>query len=113
MVTFVLAATIFAVLAADVPLPVEMSALVMVGLILRVYIIRENSAQRDHAARLAALEAEVSEQRHLKHLVINKLTTVIGTLALVQAEADRCTCGAVTSVLPLINKVLNKEGDPS
>lgn len=114
MVTLVLAVTVIAAASSGVPFPIEMTALVMVGLILRVYIVRENKSREEHAKRLKALEEEVDEQRHLKHLVINQLAGITGTLSLVQAAASRCTCGAVAPVLPLIENLLAKEaGDAS
>lgn len=112
MLTFTLAASIAAIFAADVPLPVELTALAMVGLILRVYLGRESKAQADRDSRLKALEDEADEQRHMKHLVLNQLAGLTGTLALVRAAAERCTCGAIAPVLPLIERLLDKETEP-
>lgn len=109
MPSFVLASTIAALYAADVPLPIEMTALVMVGLILRVYLGRESKQQSELAKRLDAIEAEADEQRHIKHMVLNRLAGITGTLALVKAAAERCTCGATAPVLPLIERLLARE----
>lgn len=112
MPTFVLGSTIAVLSAVEVPLPVEMTALVMVGLILRVYIARENRLNEQRDERLSKLEAARDEQRHLKHMVINQLAGVSGTLHTARQAALRCTCGAMVQVIPLIDNILDKEPDP-
>lgn len=109
--TLVLATTAAGLLAADVPLPVELTALAMVGVILRFLLQRDDSAAKERDRRLDALEAERDEQRHLKHVVINQLAGITGSLALIKTAAERCTCGAVTPVMPLIDNLLSKEND--
>lgn len=109
MLTVVLVASTAAIYATDVPLPVELTALAMVGLILRVYLGREAKAAAQRDRRLDELEAEADEQRHMKHLVLNQLAGITGTLALVQAAAQRCSCGALAPLLPLIERLLDKQ----
>lgn len=116
MPTLVLASSIVSLYAVQVPLPVEMSALVMVGLILRWMVRREAMTDVSRDERIAALEAEVasiregeSEQRHLKHLVINQVTAMRGSLEMIKLAAQRCSCGAVSPVIPLIDNLLAKE----
>lgn len=102
-----------------VPLPVEMTALVMVGLILRWLLRRENKTDSIRDERIAALEAEVgelraseSEQRHLKHVVLNQLTIIRGTFALAKQQAEQCTCDAMTPVIPLLDNILKPLSQP-
>lgn len=113
MPTFVLASSVAILAAADIPLPVEVSALALVGAVLRWFIVRDNQADRDREARLVLLEEARDEQRHLKHLVINQLASITGTLRLIQIAAERCTCGAVAPVLPLIQNLLTEEETPT
>lgn len=110
MPSFVLASTTAVLIAMDVPFPVELTALAMVGLILRVYIGRENKDKELQDRRLTALEHDASEQRHLKHAQINANVALRGALELVHIEAQRCTCDALAPVLPLIRNLLHKEG---
>lgn len=109
MPTYVLASTIAMLAVADVPLPLELSALAMVGLILRVYIGRENRLNNDRDVRLERLEAARDEQRHLKHMVLNQLAGVTGTLAAARQAAMRCTCGAMVPILPLLDNLLERK----
>lgn len=53
-------------------------------------------------AQLANANAEISEQRHQKHDAINRQAAAEGTLKLVKAAARRCTCEAMTPLVPLL-----------
>lgn len=102
-----------AVLAAvDVPFPVELSALVLVAAILRWLIRREDSTDAATLARIDSLEAEVervrfdeSEQRSAKHALLNELAAIRTTLELVAVVSDRCTCGALDPVRPVLARL--------
>lgn len=108
MPTFVLASTITTLYAMDVPLPVEMSALVMVGIILRVYIGRENKAHEVRDKRIAKLERDVWQQRHIKHEFRNQMTVLAGTLALALQQAAKCTCDAMTPVITPMQSAIER-----
>lgn len=102
-----------AVLAAtDVPFPVELSALVLVAGILRWLIRREDRVDGETLDRIAALEVETerlrsmeSEQRSAKHALGNELAAIRTTLELVVVVADRCTCGALDPVRPVLARL--------
>lgn len=109
MPSFVMFTAVAVLAAADVPLPAELTALALVAVVLRWFIVRDNQADRDRDARLIALEAKADEQRHLKHMVLNQLARIVPSLALIQVASERCTCGAMTQVLPLIENLLTAE----
>lgn len=112
MPTFVLATSVAVLYAAEVPLPVEITALAMVAVVLRWLLSRENTAVLSHEARVATLEAdmanvraEASEQRHLKHEFINRVTGMQAAIALVLASARSCSCGAMEPILPVLDQL--------
>jgi signal transduction histidine kinase len=95
-------------LAADVPLPVELSAMAMVGLVLRWLIRRDSRKDRDMEERVQLLEQKADEQRHLKHEFRNRVTVVRGSLELARQAAEHCTCGAMDTVKPLLDQILSR-----
>lgn len=119
MPTFVLFSTAALLAAVDAPLPLEMSALVMVGIILRWFVMRENKSSARHDQRLEEIEAEMtvlrlegSEQRHLKHVFMNQLTGTQAALALVLNTARNCSCNAMDSVIPVLERLSTPRDTP-
>lgn len=113
--TITLASSGATLLAMDVPLPIEMGALVMVGMILRWLIRRENHTEALDEKRLTRLEGridelqnDVSEQRHLKHTLLNQLAAIRGSILVIRRAAERCTCESMIPVLPVL-EMLEKE----
>ena len=100
--TLFLASTAGVMLAADVPLPVEISAMAMVGLFLRWLMQRDSRNDEDVEKRLKKLEKHADWQRHLKHVFLNRLAYCRGTFLLVRQQALLCKCGAMTPVLALL-----------
>jgi len=109
----VIASTI-GVLAATpgVPFPVEMSALVMVGLVLRWALRREGHMHEDRDDRISKLELQMRDvekeadtQRHLKHALNNQITAMKTTITLMLPFAKQCTCNTMTPLLPVLEKL--------
>lgn len=109
MPSFILASTAGLLLATDVPLPVELTAMGMVGTILLWLIRRENQQDTDTQVRLTRLEATEAEQRHLKHALLNRLAGLKGSLLVVKQTAENCSCGAMHPVLPLLEELVAEE----
>lgn len=113
----VLASSAAVLIAADIPLPQEMTAMAMVGMFLLWLIRRENRREvqvdTETRARVLALESEVTglqalydEQRHLKHAWVNRFAGLRGSLVVTLNATERCTCGAMTQVTPLLTTIL-------
>lgn len=120
MPTFVLLSTAVLLTAVDAPLPLEMSALVMVGIILRWFVIRENKSASRHDERLVELEEEMahlreeaSAERHRKHVYLNQLTGIQAAFALVLSTAHTCTCNAMDAVIPVLEKLSTPRDTPT
>lgn len=119
MPAFVLASTIVTMLALEVPFPVELTALAMVGLVLRWALARDDKAHAGHDSRIMTLEAEMrvvreseSEQRHLKHALLNQIGAARGALVLVSSAARTCKCDAMAPLIPLLDALdINHLGD--
>lgn len=109
-VTIVLVGT--GLTATDLPLPQEMTAMAMVGTFFLWLIRRENRRGNQTDTRLSKLESTAEAQRHLKHAWINRFAGLRGTLTITLYAAERCTCGAMTQVTPLLRNVLTAE-DPT
>lgn len=92
-------------LAYDVPLPVEMTALAMVGVILHFFLRRDASSHTKHDIRLTRIEAELDNQRTAKHALRNELTAFRASLAMLLPTAKNCTCGAMASLVPIIERL--------
>jgi hypothetical protein len=95
--------------AANLPFPVELSALAMVGLILRWMMQRDATNDSAILVRLERLEASEAEQRHLKHALLNRLAGLKGTLLVILHAARHCTCDALTPVLPLLEELVAED----
>lgn len=96
----------------DVPFPVEMSALVMVGLVLRWALRRENTAHEERDKRVDNLEArtkdleeEADTQRSLKHALANQITAMKTTITMMLPFARQCTCETMTPLLPILERL--------
>lgn len=124
--TLVLGAVSGVLLAVDMPTWRELSALAMVGLILRWMIARENRREvRDlnvDAAthrritslerNVGALRREVTEQRHLKHDFEGKVIALQNALKLVRIQARRCSCGALDPIQQLLEEIGTHDSHP-
>lgn len=102
------------------PTVVQGGALGIVGLVVWWFIrssdrnYNDDRTDRDRLAgdkaaleqKLDAANDEIVAQRKLKHDAIGKMSAALGTLSLVRKTAEKCTCGAVTSLTPLIDAVL-------
>lgn len=111
-VTLTIASTTGLLLAYDVPLPLELPALAMVGLVLRWLVKREAVADTATLQRITDLEAQLeemrdeqSQERHLKHGALNRAIAAEQTLRLVKIAAGRCSCGALDQILSLLAEV--------
>ena len=107
--TMVLATTAAGLLAAEIPFPVELSALALVGFILRWLVVRENRADDsmlkriEHLERdLAAMTVAQSEERRLKHAALNDAASRGMAVHLMAAAARHCTCGQMDQILYLV-----------
>jgi hypothetical protein len=109
MPSAVLASTIVALYAVNLPLGVEITALVMVGAILKVFLRRDDTRFSRLEQKVEALEADNKEQHHLKHEFRNRLAAVHYALSLVIAEARTCTCGALDTLLPVLEQITSRE----
>lgn len=109
MPTAVLTSSVVALYAVDLPLPVEMTALVMVGLILRVFLRRDDHRFQRIETDVEQLRRENQEQRHLKHEYRNQLTALQYALSLTLAEAERCSCGALDTIRPTLKQIIARE----
>lgn len=113
--TYVLGATIFGLVAAQVPLPVEMTALVMVGLVLRYSLHKDAKSDSDQESRITRLEdtvlenrQRIDEQRHLKHAALNRIAGITGMLMLLRQQIALCTCGAMGPLLPVVDQIIEQ-----
>lgn len=113
--TYVIGVTVIALLfAVDVPLPIEMTALVMVGLVLRWSLGRQNRESAGADVRMSRLEAkvdhnaeEIDRQRHFKHDFLNQITAVYASIVMLRETAvDRCTCHAFDPYIPVLDALI-------
>lgn len=95
--------------AADLPLPVELTALAMVGLVIRWSLGRMTRDQDEHEKRMTALEAEMAEvreeasqQRHLKHNLDNRITAMGSAIFMMLPQAQACECGSMSRLVPIL-----------
>ena len=58
--------------------------------------------------RQAVLEAEINEQRTLKHAVNADLAKAVMALEVVRRLAQNCTCNALESVEEIVDELLNE-----
>lgn len=94
--TLVLVPTIGWLYASGLPVPIQLTALCMVGLILRVFIRRDDNRFARMEAQLAEVQAEAQEQHHLKHLLANQITARDVALKMILPPARACTCDVMT-----------------
>lgn len=99
-------------LAADVPLAVELPALGMVGLVLHFLLRRETVSHHEHARRLTRIESQLEaerdardEQRRLKHALQNEITATRATISILLPQARRCTCGTMEPLIPILDRI--------
>lgn len=118
--TFTLISTIAMLAAVDVPFPVEMTALAMVGLVLRWSLIRQNRSHDEHDARLTSIEVELAEtraekdiQRQLKHAWKNEVTATRAALAVLVPQAAKCECGTMEPLMPVLRKLAIDTKEPT
>lgn len=118
--TYAIISTVGFLIAVEVPLPVEMTALVMVGLVLRWSLSRQNRVHDEHEDRLNQIEVELAEtreakdiERHLKHAWKNEVTATRATLAMIYPQAARCSCGTMEPLLETLRKLAVETKEPS
>lgn len=118
--TYTLASTVAFLAAVDVPFPVELTALAMVGLVLRWALSRQNKNHDEHEERIAEMErrweeavADYSAQRHLKHAWRNEVTAMRATLGVLVPAAQRCSCGTMEPLIPVLVKLATDIKEPS
>lgn len=58
-----------------------------------------------------SLREEIQEQRSLKHAAIGAQAAAAGTLELVRALYDQCTCGALAPLSRLLDRRDHHEGE--
>lgn len=58
--------------------------------------------------KLSAAQEEIVEQRKLKHEAIGKQAAAFGTLSLVRSTAEKCACGVMVPLRPLMDAVLEE-----
>lgn len=99
--------------------PVSYSPLAIVGSVVAFLLWRLKSTDADDRKRIddcearlavkdsviASKDAEIKEQRSMKHQALNRLAGVTGTLSLVGRLAPNCTCGAMEPVRPLLTEM--------
>jgi hypothetical protein len=111
--TVVLASTVGGLAAAPgVPFPIEMTALVMVGLVLRWALGRDSKSHNERDERISSLESRMREveeeadtQRHLKHALNNQVTAMKTTITMMLPFAKQCTCGTVIPLIPILERL--------
>lgn len=101
--TLALAGVLLAV--SDVPLPIELSAMAMVGLVLRFLLKRDARAHTKHDARLTSIEAELNVQRSAKHAYLNEITAMRAAIAIIVTQAQKCSCGTMEPLLPVLTRL--------
>ena len=110
----------------DVPITATASGAVGIGLILLYKLITDRSAinaqieamqhqietlERELAAQgvhLAQVEGLYDEQRGLKHQAFNDVARALTALELVKRLATECTCGVLTPLASIIERILDE-----
>ncbi len=118
-VNVILGSTVAVLVATEAPLPVQVTAMVLVAIVLRYLLRRDDSTHIQHEKRLNEMQAEISrlnsgeaEQRHLKHLLNNRITGIQAALALLIPAAEKCTCGQMSPFLPVLVRLsTSQEGE--
>ena len=62
--------------------------------------------------KLETCQQEIYEQRQLKHAALNRLAAIQGRAELVASQARKCTCGAMTPLLPLFDREAKEFDEP-
>lgn len=77
---------------------------------IRIFLARQISDLREDVERLehhlADLEQRYDEQRGLKHKALNDVTRAVMALTLVQRLARECTCGALSPVIEIVDRMM-------
>lgn len=102
---FVIASAVAVLAAADVPFPVELTALAMVGLVLRFLLRRDARAHDKHDRRLTAVEKELRQQHTAKHAALNEITAMRAAIAIIVTQAQKCSCGTMEPLLPVLTRL--------
>ena len=96
----------------DVPLPAELGALALVGLVLHWALQRFSGTDQATLDRINKLETQLedlrtewSKERHLKHDALNRAASMSMTVRLLVAAARQCTCGNMHAILELVDRV--------
>lgn len=103
--TYTLASTVAVLAAVDVPFPVELSALAMVGFVLRWALARQNKAHDQHEDRLSKVEEQLRVKSTEKHALANQITALRTAVKLIIPTAEQCTCGSMERLLPTLHSL--------
>jgi hypothetical protein len=103
---------------AAVVIPALLTALSLLGLVLKWLIQREATTDTQTLERISKLESEVellradqSEQRRLKHEALNRAAGLSLAARMLLTSARHCTCGALTHVVELVDRTGVMEGE--
>lgn len=117
--TMAIVSAVGMVAAMDVPFPVELTALAMVGLVLRWALMRQNRSHDEHDARLTKIEQDLEAtrvakdiERSLKHALKNEVTAVRATIGVLVPQARRCSCGTMDPLMPVLERLAMALPDP-
>lgn len=116
---FTIISAIALLAAVDVPFPVEITALAMVGLVLRWALMRQNRAHDEHDRRLSEIEDELNatraakdQERHLKHAWRNEVSAMRATLGVMLPIVKNCSCGTMDPLLPVLERLVTDIKEP-
>lgn len=118
--TSTIAAAVAILAAVDVPFPIELTALAMVGLVLRWSLSRQNKAHDEHEGRIADMERRLDDavdsyntQRHLKHAWAREVAATRATLGTMLPLAKNCSCGTMDPLIPVLEKLATETKEPT
>lgn len=105
--------------AADVPFPIEITALIMVGMVLRWALGRQNRAHDEHDRRIEDIEQQLRDtaeakdaERHLKHAWKNEVATMRATIGVMLPLIRNCSCGTMDPLLPVLERLVTDIKEP-
>lgn len=116
----VLASAVVTLAAVDAPLPIELTALMMVGVVLHWALARQNRTHDEHDERIKAVEEELAAtrqskdiERQLKHAWRNEVAAMQAALAVMVPLAQKCSCGTMDPLLPVLERLAADRKEPA